>query len=91
MNSITIVRIVFDKETTSKPCCVEPESTTYNGHKKARYEGQETKTATVAYVTFSDGESDRYDVSIYPEWRTARIGDLVEKRFGRYIPLHRKP
>ena len=88
--------MIFDEEetTTAARGSLSPKFN-FNGGRVAgahsgSYTGSETKKNKVAYVTFSDNVTKRYDVRIFPEWRTVEKGDLVENRSGKYVPLHRK-
>lgn len=89
VKKVTIIRLIFDDEetTTAARGSLSPRTArNYN----ASYTGSETKKNKVAYVTFSDNVTKRYDVRQHPEWRTVEKGDLVEKNYGSYVPLHRK-
>ena len=96
VKKVTIIRLIFDDEetTTAARGSLSPQfninTGSIAGAHSGSYTGSETKKNKVAYVTFSDNVTKRYDVRKYPEWRTVEKGDLVEKNFGRYFPLHRK-
>ena len=97
VKKVTIIRLVFDDEETSTAArgTLSPKfdssSSGWAGSHSGSYTGSETKKNKVAYVTFSDNVTKRYDVRQNPEWRTVEKGDLVEVRYSNYNPLHKKP
>lgn len=96
VKKVTIIRLIFDDEetTTAARGSLSPQFKNNGGSvagaHSGSYTGSETKKNKVAYVTFSDNVTKCYDVRQHPEWRTVEKGDLVEKNYGSYVPLHRK-
>lgn len=93
---VKIIRLIFDDEETTtaasgslSPYIEHNHGDVINGL-KGSYAGGETKKNKVAYVTFSDNVTKRYDVRQNPEWRTVEKDDLVEEECGNYTPLHKK-
>ena len=94
VKKVTIIRLVFDDEETSTAAqgTLSPKFDRLGnaGSHSGSYTGSETKKNKVAYVTFSDNVTKRYDVRQNPEWRTVEKGDLVEVRYSNYNLLHKK-
>lgn len=100
MEKVRVLRIIFDEEETTTAAKAKwvPEFETPSGRAdapiaactKGYYEGSVTQRNKVAYVTFSDFVTKRFDVREHPQWRTVEINDYVEKKGDEYIPLYQR-
>lgn len=100
MDGVKVLRIIFDEEetTTAAKARWDPKfqksSERYDapiaGCSKGSYEGSITRRNKVAYVTFTDLVTKRYDVREHPEWRTVEINDNVKKIGNEYFPLYKQ-